>query len=42
MRIVKILTICAFSVYWMDAVYFNGTCLTALSRMANEMSIHFG
>ena len=41
MRTVKTLFICAFSVYWIDAVYFNGAYLTALSRMAHEMSVHF-
>jgi hypothetical protein len=42
MRTIKSLIIFAFTVYWIDAVYFNGTCLTALSRMANEMPINFG
>jgi hypothetical protein len=42
MRIVERLIICVFSVYWIDAVYFNGTYLTALSRIAHEMSVHFG
>jgi hypothetical protein len=42
MRTIKSLIIFAFSMYWIDAVYFNGAFLTALSRMASEMSIHFG